>query len=370
MSRPTSGGHTSSDGASPHQSASPDQGQLPNDSAPPSESHRRATWLSVLAGVVVFIGGVVIAGQSRANGTLNLIVGDPIVTAILSTGSGWIGLCLMLGKRRSRAAFGKLAEALRSRSMPWWMVTGGSFGALVVTTQAFAVPIAGVALVTICVVAGQTTTAIGVDRLGIGPAGVQPVSRARILSAALALVGVGIAVGPRVTGGGTHLVLPVLLALTVGALLAFQAAMNGQVNRIGGSAATTTWINFSWALLIVCLVEVVRLAQGTAWPDFRLLEGPWWAWTGGILGATYVALIAICVARLGVLLVTLLSVTGQLFGALVLDLLDPTLRHLVTVSTVTGVVLTLVASFGAALAANRASRLARARARDLTPPAA
>ncbi len=324
---------------------------------------RQHAWLNVLAGVMMLLGGVVLAVQSRANGTLNILYGDPVVTAIVSTGSGWVLLCLTLLRRRSRAAFGTLRTALRDRSMPWWMVTGGSFGALVVTVQAFAVPIAGVALVLICVVAGQTTFAILVDRLGFGPAGVQPVNRARVVSAVLTLVGVAIAVGPRVSGSGTHFVLPVVLALTVGALLAFQASMNGQVNRVGGSVATTTWINFSWALTIVSVIEVVRLAGGASWPSVALFADPWWAWTGGILGAFYVALIAICVARLGVLLVTLLSVTGQLLGALVLDLADPVLRHLVTASTVTGVALTLLAAGGAALAAQRAGSAARRAAR-------
>lgn len=298
--------------------------------------------------LAVLGGGTLLAAQSRANGTLASAMGDPFATAIWSIGSGWVLLCLAFLDPRARAVLPRLRRAHRGGELAWWMFLGGLVGGILVTTQAYAVPIAGVALVLICIVAGQTLSALWVDHAGFGPGGPKPVSRGRVVAASATLIGVAVAVGPRIGVGGARVVLPALLALGVGALLAVQTATNGRVNVVGGNPFVTTWINFSWGLLVVVVAGGVHaLATGSGVPT--RFDAPWWAWTGGVLGVIYVAINAVAVRRIGVLYVMLLAITGQLAGALVLDLLDPVQRAHVGAGTVAGVAITLAACLAAGL---------------------
>ncbi|QQS01343.1 MAG: DMT family transporter [Austwickia sp.] len=313
---------------------------------------RPARGSALVAALAVFVGGILMAAQSRANGTLATVLGDPVVTGIWSIGSGWLLMLPAFLAPGPRRVMGALHAAYRSGVLSWWMFLGGLAGGLLVTMQGYAVPLAGVALVLVCLVAGQTSSALAVDQSGIAPGGAKPISRARVAAAALTLVGVLVAVGPKVGAGGVHFVLPALAALAVGTLLAVQTATNGRVNVVGGNPLVTTWINFTWGLVVVVVAWLVRAAAGNAALP-RSYDAPWWAWTGGLLGLTYVGINAVAVRRVGVLLVMLLGVAGQLGGALVLDLANPVTRGTVTASTVLGVLVTMAAAMGSALAARR-----------------
>ena len=82
---------------------------------------------------------------------------------------------------------------------------------------------------------------------------------------------------------------------------------------------------------------------------------PWWAWWGGLCGIVFVFAAAIVVRHLGVLLFTLVMLTGQLSAAVGLDLLTPATRAGIGTQVVLGVLVTLVAAAGAGVAARRAS---------------
>ena len=116
-----------------------------------------------------------------------------------------------------REGFGSLRRACAATRSAGGSCIGGVIGGLFVVTQAYAVPIAGVALFTIAVVGAQTLTAVGVDKLGLGPAGGCRVTVARVAAAVLAIVGVVVAVGGRVSGSTAAVVVPAILAAVVGA---------------------------------------------------------------------------------------------------------------------------------------------------------
>lgn len=307
---------------------------------------------TLLPAAAVLGGGILMAAQSRANGTLASALGDPVSTGIWSIGSGWLLFAGIFLARRPRAVLRGLRGAHRDGILPWWMFLGGLIGGLLVTMQAMTVPVAGVALVLICVVAGQTLSALAVDHWGLGPGGAKPISRARAYAAAVTLVGVAVAVGPRMGSVGLQVAGPAAAALVVGGLLSVQAATNGRVNAIGGHPFVTTWINFTWGFTVVLGVQAIRFLAGAATLPTEV-HAPWWAWTGGLLGLVYVSINAVAVRWVGVLMVTLLAVTGQLLGALVLDLADPVQRPHVGIATVAGLVITLIACLSAGVAATR-----------------
>lgn len=303
--------------------------------------------------LAMFAAGGLLAGQSRMNGELASHLGHGLDAALWSFGSGLVVLTiLVIASASVRAGFTQLREALRRREIRLWQCLGGMVGGLYVFCQAYAVPIAGVALFTIAVVGGQTVNAIVVDRLGLGPAGPVAANRARVLSAALAVVGVVVAVGGRVSGSSSSVVVPVVLAVVVGALMTVQQATNGRVGISSGHAMTTTWLNFAaGAVLLLVLCVPAALTGSVGMPVST--QAPWWSWLGGLVGIVVVAVSAVAVRHLGVLQVMILMLLGQLAAAVGLDALVPATRGHLTPVVVLGLVITLLAAVLAARASRR-----------------
>jgi transporter family-2 protein len=220
--------------------------------------------------------------------------------------------------------------------MVWWWWLGGLAGAAVVASTAQGVPEIGVALVTVCVVAGTTVGALLVDQIGLGPGGRHHATVMRIAGAGLAVVAVGLGV----LGDRHAVVRPALFTalFLAGAASAFQQAANGQVRRVTASTAVASLVSFTGGTVALVITSVARgdLA-GIVWP------GEWWLYVGGALGAIYIALAAIAVGEVGVLRLSLATVAGQLVAAVILDLAWPAPGIHLRVATVIGAVLTLVA---------------------------
>ncbi|MEP6632040.1 MAG: DMT family transporter [Lapillicoccus sp.] len=314
--------------------------------------------------LLTLLSGAFLAVQARMNGELATAFGHGLDAAIWSFGSGLVVLCLMLLVSPSmRQGFRSLREALRARRLRWWQCIGGAVGGLYVFTQAYAVPIAGVALFTIAVVGAQTLSAVGVDRYGIGPAGRVAVSWPRVAAALLALVGVVISVGDRVRGTSTAVVVPVVLAALAGAAMSVQQGINGRVTVAAGQPFTTTWLNFAIGSVTLWVIAIPA-SQGSAFGTPVGLGVPWWAWFGGVLGVGIIAVGAISVRHLGVLLVSLLMLVGQLLAAVLLDLVDASTRGHITPVAILGLLVTLAAAVLAGLAARRRPHTADAAGQD------
>lgn len=313
----------------------------------PSQGH-----LLVLGGLALST-GVISALQSRVNGSLAITVGQPLQAALWSFASGWALVSVAAAVRPAvRRGLASVLHAYRSGGLRWWQLLGGLLGGAYVGTQSYAVPVAGVALFSIGALGGQTVNALLVDRLGLGPAGVKPVSRLRVAAAGLALVGIAVAVGDRVGGTGTVVVVAVLAAFVTGAGLSVQSAINGRVRQHGRDALAATWINFGLGTALLSALVLIRLVTGSmswSWPG----QLPAWMLWGGLLGVANIALGTVLVHRLGVLVLMLLGLCGQLFGALVLDLLSPSTRGFVSSHLIAGVVVTFVAAAAAGIAARR-----------------
>jgi transporter family-2 protein len=71
-----------------------------------------------------------------------------------------------------------------------------------------------------------------------------------------------------------------------------------------------------------------------------LPAGPWWIYTGGVIGVIYIAFTSKIVQHLGVLTFTLFSVGGNLLGSLLIDLISPTDGVRVSWYLVTGIAMT------------------------------
>jgi transporter family-2 protein len=107
-------------------------------------------------------------------------------------------------------------------------------------------------------------------------------------------------------------------AFVVGAGLAAQAAINTGLRQYVGGPVIAAAVSFLVGLLFLVVVAVaVGAVSGTS--PLQLAEAPWWAWTGGVIGAIYIVATIVLIPRVGVGVVIALAVAGQLVGALLID---------------------------------------------------
>jgi len=294
------------------------------------------SWIPWLAAAGV---GSLTAVQSRANGSLGTILESGLHASVVSFA---VGLTLLtvsgLAITRIREGMIRLLRALGSGEMPWWWAMGGIFGALFIFSQSFTVGIIGVALFAVALVSGQNSASLIVDAVGLGPRGKQPISTVRVISAAIGIVAVIVAVSGRL--GQDDLSLPaVALCFVTGIGVAIQQAINGRSTTISREPMVAAWSNFALGALIITILLgiVVVSGAGTLRP---LPAGPWWLYLGGIIGVTFLATTAWVVGRVGVLAISLLVTAGQLTGALVLDVF---LLDVVDGALIAGVLLSFAA---------------------------
>ncbi|MEC3914068.1 DMT family transporter [Nocardia sp. CDC160] len=281
-------------------------------------------WLGLVFGGSI---GAAVATQSRINGELGARLHDGIAAATISFGSGLLMLAVVFAcSGRLRAGVGRVRAALASGELRWGQLMGGLSGGYFVACQGLTVATIGVTAFTVAAVAGQLVSSLVVDRLGWGPGGRTPVTAWRVGAALLGLVAVLLAVvgrngGDSIPGGhaGASALL-VVLPLVAGILVAWQQAVNGRVGAVGGPL-TATLANFATGTAALVAVEaVVLVRRGGLAP----LPSEPWLYVGGLIGISFVALAVAVVRWIGVLLLGLTSVAGQLLASVVLDLVAPT----------------------------------------------
>ncbi len=322
--------------------------------AAPATAHSPTSGAGRLRGAALAVAaGLGVAGQSRINGELGARLHDGIVAATISFGTGLVLLvAALLVVPAGRRGLSRVAASLRlgrgggSGGLRWWQCVGGACGGFLVLGQGTTVAALGVAVFTVAVVAGQSISSLAVDRLGAGPAGPQPLTPARILGAALAIVAVVIAVADRI-GTPSALGLAAIPALA-GMGSAWQQAVNGRVRATAGSTLTAVFINFTVGTSVLLLVLAVDVAVRGR-PTGTLPAQPW-LYLGGPLGMIFIGIAAAVVQRTGVLLLSLSMISGQLIGALVLDEIVPESGGRPAGNIFAGIALTLVAIAVAALA--------------------
>ncbi|MDO8384287.1 MAG: DMT family transporter [Microbacterium sp.] len=120
---------------------------------------------------------------------------------------------------------------------------------------------------------------------------------------------------------------PVLLsalgAVSVGAMTAVQARMNGGLGSESGDGIFAAFVSFGSGLLILVALAPVtpagRAAMGRLFAGVRERRIPAWMLLGGLAGALTTVTQGLTVGLLGVSLFTVGVVAGQTVGGLVLD---------------------------------------------------
>lgn len=271
--------------------------------------------------VAAVIAGALVSVQSKINGELAVQVESSFAAAWISFAVGLVAVgVIALSVRPVRRAMARIPEIVRTRRLVWWQFLGGVAGAWLVTTQGIVVPLVGVTLFMVSVVAGQIVGSLLVDRFGMSPAGILPISAARGVAALLAAVAVIVSAWPRLAQDA-QVSWVLLIAALAGAGTAVQQAINSRVSVGTGQPFAATTVNFMVGLMALTLVLGGQtLLAGP--PAGDLPDQPWF-YLGGPIGVLFIALAAWAVRPLGVLTFALLAVMGQLLGALGIDLAFP-----------------------------------------------
>ena len=316
-----------------------------------SESGSKTLRLDALAA----ISGVMIALQARANGELSLRLDNAPQAALISFSSGLIFITLYaLFSKKVKGGLAKIKGAASRKELPKWRLLAGALGGCFVALQTSIVPLIGVALYSVASIAGQTGTSLLVDRIGLTGGGPKLISPRRVAAAVINILAVLVSVWDKLAGiDFSHL--SVVFAALAGAFVGVQRALNGQINEYSQESYATSLLNFitGTSFLIIFIGLLVITGQTELQP---LPAGPWWIYTGGVIGVIYIAFTALIVQHLGVLTFTLFSVGGQLIGSLLLDLFVPSEGISVSWYLVTGIAMTYL---GVVVGGVRQSRRAR-----------
>lgn len=106
------------------------------------------------------------------------------------------------------------------------------------------------------------------------------------------------------------------LALFIGMLLPLQALINASLGKQTSGPVFASLVSF---LVGTTVLAVWWLATRPAFDFSGLARLPWWAWTGGVIGAFYVAGATLLIPRMGAAALICAVVFGQVVGSLLLD---------------------------------------------------
>jgi transporter family-2 protein len=298
------------------------------------------------------LAGAMIALQARANGELSHRLDNGLQAALISFSSGLLIILIITPfSRQIKEGIRNLRSAVAHKEIARWKLFAGALGGSFVAIQTQIVPLIGVAIYSVASIAGQTAMSLVVDRIGLTGGGKKLISPRRVIAAVLTVIAVLVSVWDRIEADNLSIV-AVTAGVIAGAVVGIQRALNGQINEHSHQSFTTSLLNFimGTSFLSILILGGLLLGKSHLTP---LPAGPWWIYTGGVIGVIYIAFTSTIVQHLGVLTFTLFSVGGQLTGSLIIDLVSPTKGVSVSAYLVAGLAMTYVGVIAGGVSSSR-----------------
>ncbi|WP_371369634.1 hypothetical protein SRRS_27200 [Sporomusa rhizae] len=110
--------------------------------------------------------------------------------------------------------------------------------------------------------------------------------------------------------------LPLVLALVSGVLMAVQGSLNTALSKVIGLLEATFFVHITGTILAVILLFFFKMGKGNlyAWQD-----APWYSWLGGFIGVAIIYLVAASIPGVGVANATTAIIVGQVLTAIIID---------------------------------------------------
>ncbi|MEF2144617.1 MAG: DMT family transporter [Desulfovibrionaceae bacterium] len=108
----------------------------------------------------------------------------------------------------------------------------------------------------------------------------------------------------------------VLVALLAGAMVPLQAGINVRLKQAVGDPLISALVSFAVGTLVLLASCAFLRPLGNALAGAR---GPWWMWTGGLLGAFFVAATILLAEKLGAGAMLAWIIASQLLAGMLMD---------------------------------------------------
>lgn len=247
-----------------------------------------------------FMSGIILAVMIQVNGRLSGQFG--VYHAALYVhivGSAFAVLLMLFGRQPISGA----------KRLPLWMYLGGVIGVLTTVFNNLAFSHISLTSIVALGLFGQLVLSYFIDRFGLFGMEYRRQDLS-VPSVLLSILGITLMLDDSSSGGWEYILISfgagisVVLSRTVNAhLSAHTGTLQGSlINHLAG--------------LLVCLLLAVMIPEQTVQYPFRP-----WIWCGGVLGVLIVVICNITVPKLPAYRLMLLTLCGQLFCGIVLDVL-------------------------------------------------
>jgi len=135
--------------------------------------------------LLAFVTGAGVAAQSVINTRLRLLLGGPLWAAAAQFVVGLVLLLIVAAATRQPAPV-----TVGLGGAPWWVWTGGAFGAVFIVVTIVLTAKIGATLTLASIIVGQLTAALVVDHYGLFGGTVVRLTPTRVMGVALLLLGV------------------------------------------------------------------------------------------------------------------------------------------------------------------------------------
>jgi transporter family-2 protein len=110
---------------------------------------------------------------------------------------------------------------------------------------------------------------------------------------------------------------PLILTVLAGVSIVIQQVLNANLRTALNSAA---WSGFtSYFVGVVCMALLAVAMRDPIPSSVVAARIPWWAWSGGVFGAIFIALAIFLVPQIGAATFIALLVTGQMLASVAFD---------------------------------------------------
>lgn len=107
------------------------------------------------------------------------------------------------------------------------------------------------------------------------------------------------------------------VAVFIGMAVGLQPTINARLGNFTGEAALAALISTLTSSTCLILYLIILRPEIPSWGQLRI--GPWWMWTGGVIGAIYVAISLNLAQRLGATVLVAVVLIGQMLAAVIID---------------------------------------------------
>ncbi len=255
-------------------------------------------FLSILAGIFIAL-------MVSINGELTSDFGLYSATVIFNLVALLFASVFLAAKRQS---------FLPNKKTPFHLYLGGAIGVatIVFNNMAFG-KISVSAILALCLF-GQSLTSLFFDKYGFFNMPKHPFSKMKLVGIALVMLGIVL----MIINSELDALVPIILSLLTGVSVVVSRTVNAALAK-HTSVQKSTFYYFA-AGLIVSVAFLLILGRNEQMLVSFSPSPKVWIYTGGIIGVLAVTLLNIAVHKISSFYMTLLLFAGQVFSALVIDI--------------------------------------------------